>query len=74
MNTKEVIAIPINCCLESKLEPIWEKLKATKIHMIDVQEAEFSLSVMIEPYPSNVFSVWIYVACFKEKLDENDEM
>ena len=73
-HNKEVIAFPLNCYLSSSLEPIWTMLKNTKMHMIDIQEAEFSLSVMIEAYPSNVFSVWLYIACFKDQLNEADDL
>ena len=56
-------AIPLNSNLTS-LQNLWEKLKSTKLHAIDNQDVEFSLSVLVKPYPCNVFSVWIYVAYF----------
>jgi len=41
------------------------------MHEIDNQDVEFSLSVMLKPYPCNIFSVWIYIAVFKDD-DRND--
>lgn len=67
---KSLIAVPINVSLGSNLNEIWSKVEATRMHEIDLQDAEFSLSVMITAYPSNVFSVWIYVACFKDQKDD----
>ena len=65
-----MIAVPLNTTLGSSLETIWQLVKNTRMHEIDLQEAEFSLSVSITPYPSNVFSVWIYIACFKDHIDD----
>lgn len=71
---KTVIACPLNVSLGSNLSEIWKAIEATKMHEIDIQDAEFSLSVMVKAYPCNVFSVWIYVACFKDELrDEQAE-
>jgi len=65
-NGKTCWAIPLNATLVS-LQQIWEKLKGTKVHEIDNQDVEFSLSVWIKPYPCNVFSVWIYIAAFMDE-------
>jgi len=70
---KKVFAVPINMTLEKKLDPIWEKLKCIKAHEIDSHEVEFSLTVNIYPYPSNVFSVWVYIAVYRDLDMEDDE-
>jgi hypothetical protein len=36
------------------------------MHEIDNQEVEFSLSVLVKAYSSNVFSVWMYIAAYKD--------
>lgn len=68
-HSKQVIAIPLNTTLGTNLSDVWELLKNTRMHELDLQEAEFSLSVSIKAYPSNIFSVWIYIACFKDRDD-----
>lgn len=63
-------ALPINTTLVS-LETLWETLKNTRMHEIDNQDIEFSLSVLAKAYPSNIISVWLYIAVFKEEeLDD----
>jgi hypothetical protein len=41
------------------------------MHEIDSQEVEFSLSVSLKPFPCNVFSVWMYIAVFRDDLDDD---
>jgi hypothetical protein len=65
---KKVWGIPINARLSS-LEDLWEALKNTRLHEIDSQDVEFSLSVMLRSYPSNVYSVWIYIAVFRDDME-----
>jgi hypothetical protein len=48
------------------LDDLWEKLKNTKMHEMDFPDAIFSLTVLLKPYSSNVFSVWIYIAVIKD--------
>jgi len=66
---KKVFAVPINCTLTS-LEALWGVLKNVRMHEIDSQDVEFSLSVMIRPYPCNVYSVWMYLAVFRDDLED----
>ena len=56
------------------MDNLWEMVKNTRIHEIDNQEIEFSLSVLLKPYPCNVVSVWIYIAAFRngDDLEEED--
>ena len=69
-NRKKCWAIPLNCTL-TNLEAIWEMLKNVRAHEIDSQDVEFSLSVMLSPYPCNVFSVWIYIAVFRDDIEDD---
>ena len=62
---KHFWAVPLNTTFSSQ-ESIWEIVKNTRAHEIDHQEVEFSLSVMLKAYPSNVFSVWVYVAVLRD--------
>ena len=62
---KHFWAVPLNTTFSSQ-ESIWEMVKNTRAHEIDHQEVEFSLSVMLTPYPSNVFSVWVYIAVLRD--------
>ena len=60
-NEKQFWAVPLNSTFSSQ-EAIWEMVKNVRAHEIDYQEVEFSLTVMLHPYPSNIFSVWVYLA------------
>lgn len=51
---------PINVTFVS-LEMLWEEVKNTKIHLVYDDNAEFSLTVYVEPYSHNVLSVWFYL-------------
>lgn len=68
---KQFWAVPLNTTFSSR-EAIWQMLKNTRAHAIDHQEVEFSLSVMLKPYPSNVFSVWVYIAVLRDALPEDN--
>jgi len=65
-----VWAVPLNCTLVS-LEQLWDTLKNVRAHEIDSQDVEFSLSVSLTAYPCNVFSVWIYIAVFRDDLEDD---
>lgn len=65
-DNKSIWAIPINATF-TRFEEIWEHLKQTRMHEIDNSDVSFSLSVMLKPYPCNVFSVWIFIAVFRDK-------
>jgi len=60
---KRVWGFPINCTWVSA-EELWKKVALTKMHAVNRQDVEFALSVYIHAYPSNVLSVWIYLAAF----------
>ncbi|XP_074848612.1 coiled-coil and C2 domain-containing protein 2A isoform X2 [Carettochelys insculpta] len=46
----------------SEVKPLIEAVHSTGVHNIDVSNAEFALAVYVHAYPSNVLSVWIYIA------------
>ena len=46
----------------SNMETIIEAVKATGVHLDRDPGVEFSLAVLVEPYPGSVMSVWVYVA------------
>lgn len=66
---KNVWAIPINTSWTSESD-IWEQVKNTRMHEIDSDECEFTLTVMIKPYSCNIFSIWIYVCVYTPKDDD----
>lgn len=69
---KRCWAIPINCTL-TRLESLWEELKNVRMHEYDNQDVEFSLSVQLTAYSSNVISVWVYIAMFRDADGEDDD-
>uniref|UniRef100_A0A1A7XKZ0 Coiled-coil and C2 domain containing 2A n=1 Tax=Iconisemion striatum TaxID=60296 RepID=A0A1A7XKZ0_9TELE len=46
----------------SEIRPIIEAVYSTGVHNIQVSSVEFALAVYVHPYPSNVLSVWVYLA------------
>lgn len=62
---KHFWAVPLNTTFSSQ-DAVWDLVKNTRAHEIDHQEVEFSLSVMLAPYPSNVFSVWVYISVLRD--------
>uniref|UniRef100_UPI00358EC959 coiled-coil and C2 domain-containing protein 2A n=1 Tax=Myxine glutinosa TaxID=7769 RepID=UPI00358EC959 len=49
----------------SELWPIVERVHSTGVHECQVPNVEFALAVYVHPYPSNVMSVWVYIASLK---------
>ena len=67
---KRAWGFPINCTFVT-LDLLWEEVKNTKLHGIQDRNAEFSLSVYVKSYSSNVLSVWLYLAAFtKQRLNQ----
>ena len=76
---RDIFGFPINMPYTSN-EAIWEEVKSTgwffvlgggynylvDLYNIANDEAEFILSVAVFSYPSNIFSVWIYLAAIVE--------
>lgn len=46
---------------------IVERVKATGIHIQTDDRVEFSIAVHIQPYPMNVFSVWVFILALSPK-------
>ncbi|XP_009294855.2 coiled-coil and C2 domain-containing protein 2A isoform X7 [Danio rerio] len=46
----------------SELRPIIEAVHSTGVHKVESPNVEFALAVYVHPYPSNVLSVWVYIA------------
>ncbi|KAM9761680.1 coiled-coil and C2 domain-containing protein 2A isoform 3-T3 [Menidia menidia] len=46
----------------SEIRPIIEAVYSTGVHKIEASNVEFALAVYVHPYPSNVLSVWVYLA------------
>lgn len=46
----------------SEIKPIIEAVYSTGVHNVLATNVEFALAVYVHPYPSNVLSVWIYLA------------
>ena len=70
MQNKRVWGFPLNCTWVS-LDECWRMVQNTKIYEVNRQDVEFALTVFIESYPSNILSVWIYVAAFVDMQIEN---
>lgn len=66
VDKKRCWGFPLNCTFVS-LEHLWKQVQSTKIHTVNRQDVEFALSVHIDSLPSNVLSVWIYLAAFVDK-------
>ena len=67
--TKRVWGCPINVSFIS-LDQLWKAVQTTKLHRVDRHDIEFGLTVYIEPYPSNILSVWIYLAAMVDRTSE----
>lgn len=63
---KRTWGFPINMSFVT-LDLLWEEVKNTKLHAIQDRNAEFSLSVYVKSYSSNVLSVWLYLAVFTKQ-------
>ncbi|XP_060793645.1 coiled-coil and C2 domain-containing protein 2A isoform X1 [Neoarius graeffei] len=46
----------------SEIQPIVEAVHSTGVHSVEAPNVEFALAVYVHPYPSNVLSVWVYIA------------
>uniref|UniRef100_A0A672YAS7 Coiled-coil and C2 domain containing 2A n=1 Tax=Sphaeramia orbicularis TaxID=375764 RepID=A0A672YAS7_9TELE len=46
----------------SEIRPIIEAVYSTGVHNVQASNVEFALAVYVHPYPSNVLSVWVYLA------------
>ena len=51
----------------SEMKVLCDAVYATGVHQYESSDVEFALAVHVHPYPSNVLSVWIYVASLIRK-------
>jgi coiled-coil and C2 domain-containing protein 2A len=51
---------PLNMTFTS-LENVLRRVKATRLHSIEEEIAQFAIAVLVVPYPNDIFSVWIYM-------------
>lgn len=52
---------PINMPYTSPAELV-EAVKSTGVHLNDAPDIEFAVAVYVHAFPSNVLSIWVYVA------------
>ena len=56
-----IFGFPINLSYTTVYK-VWEQIKLTNIHLYGEEDSELSLSVYVDPLPSEVYSVWIFLA------------
>lgn len=66
--TKRCWGFPVSTTFKS-LEAIWKLVAQTKIHTVNRQDVEFSLSVHIAAYPCNVLAIWVFLAAFVDSSE-----
>ena len=64
---KEIYGFPINISFTTMKE-VWEHVKLTNVHLIGGNNCELSLTVYVNPLPSNINSVWIFLAIIKRGI------
>ena len=57
----EIYGFPINLSFTT-MKQLWQQLKLTNVHLIGGANTELNLSVYVDPLPSGVNSVWIFLA------------
>ena len=66
---QHIWGFPVNCTLTT-LDNLWKLIELTKVHQVNRHDVEFSIAVIIEAYPANVMSVWVFLAAFVDKSFE----
>ena len=56
-----IYGFPINLPFTTMKE-IWQQIKLTNVHLIGGENTELNLSIYVDPLPSGVNSVWIFLA------------
>ena len=56
-----IYGFPINLPFTTMKE-IWQQIKLTNVHLIGGENTESNLSIYVDPLPSGVNSVWIFLA------------
>ena len=57
----DIYGFPINLSFTT-MKQLWQQLKLTNVHLIGGSNTELNLSVYVDPLPSGVNSVWIFLA------------
>ena len=57
----KVYGFPINISYTT-MKQLWQQIKLTNVHLIGGEDNELNLSIYVDPLPSEVFSVWIFLA------------
>ena len=60
LRTRNIYGYPLNVPY-TDIDGVLDQIKITGVHECTHPEAQFGLGVGIFPYPSNVYSVWIYL-------------
>jgi coiled-coil and C2 domain-containing protein 2A len=61
MDKNNIYGFPINLSFTTMKE-IWQQIKLTNVHLIGGDNCELNLSIYVDPLPSGVNSVWIFLA------------
>jgi len=61
MDKNNIYGFPINLSFTTMKE-IWQQIKLTNVHLIGEDNCELNLSIYVDPLPSGVNSVWIFLA------------
>ena len=60
-----IYGFPINLSYTTMKE-IWQQIKLTNVHLIGGEDSELNLSIYVDPLPSGVNSVWIFLAILQD--------
>ncbi|XP_063726786.1 coiled-coil and C2 domain-containing protein 2A-like isoform X2 [Symsagittifera roscoffensis] len=66
LDQHQVSGFPLNMPLTT-MQAILDEVHSTGVHLAPGSDVEFALAVYLHPYPNNIFSVWVYVACLNRK-------
>ena len=58
---RSIYGFPINISFTTMKE-IWQQIKLTNVYLIGGEDSELHLSIHVNPLPSDVYSVWIFLA------------
>ncbi|XP_073975162.1 coiled-coil and C2 domain containing 2A isoform X3 [Rhodnius prolixus] len=61
LSSYKMCGFPINMPYTSPAELV-EAVKSTGVHLNDAPDIEFAVAVYVHAFPSNVLSIWVYVA------------
>ncbi|ESN99748.1 hypothetical protein HELRODRAFT_113542 [Helobdella robusta] len=67
LSSYQVTGFPLNVPYTG-IQAILDLVHSTRVHEIDLGDVEFAAAVYISPYPSDVLSVWLYIASLKKYL------